>query len=77
MIPSFPVPGMCVAYLQHSLLSQAVQRARDAFKCGTTLSLDFRKRQLKALKRMYEENEAALCAALAKDLKKVREWTKF
>lgn len=54
-------------------MKQAVQRARDAFKCGTTLSLEFRKRQLKALRRMYEENEGALCAALAKDLKKPKQ----
>ena len=56
-------------------LFQALQRAREAFQCGTTLSIDFRKRQLKALRRMYEENEAAFCASLAQDLKKVRNGT--
>lgn len=50
-----------------------MQRAREAFQCGTTLSIEFRKRQLKALRRMYEENEAAFCAALAQDLKKPKQ----
>ncbi|KAK8376602.1 hypothetical protein O3P69_009904 [Scylla paramamosain] len=54
-------------------MKRAIQRAREAFQCGTTLSIDFRKRQLKALKRMYEENEAAFCSALAQDLKKPKQ----
>ncbi|XP_045120725.1 aldehyde dehydrogenase, dimeric NADP-preferring-like isoform X6 [Portunus trituberculatus] len=54
-------------------MKRAIQRAREAFQCGTTLSVDFRKRQLKALRRMYEENEAAFCSALAQDLKKPKQ----
>lgn len=38
---------------------------------GKTRDVEFRKKQLKALRLMYNENEAAFCAALAKDLKKV------
>lgn len=54
-------------------MKRCLQRAREAFQCGTTLSIDFRKRQLKALRRMYEENEATFCAALASDLKKPKQ----
>ncbi|TOF72379.1 hypothetical protein CGJ15_27575, partial [Vibrio parahaemolyticus] len=40
---------------------------------GKTKDVSFRKQQLKALKLMYEENEAAFCKALAKDLNKPKQ----
>lgn len=50
---------------------QVVNKAREAFRSGRTRDVKFRKKQLKALQRMYDENEEAICAALAKDLRKV------
>jgi len=47
-----------------------VQRARDAFATGKTRDVSFRIRQLEALLRMYEENEAEIVTALYKDLRK-------
>nr|XP_045622453.1 aldehyde dehydrogenase, dimeric NADP-preferring-like isoform X3 [Procambarus clarkii]XP_045622455.1 aldehyde dehydrogenase, dimeric NADP-preferring-like isoform X3 [Procambarus clarkii]XP_045622456.1 aldehyde dehydrogenase, dimeric NADP-preferring-like isoform X3 [Procambarus clarkii] len=52
---------------------QILQKAREAFMSGKTRDVEFRKKQLKALKRMYEENEAAFCTALAKDLNKPKQ----
>ncbi|KAG7154452.1 Aldehyde dehydrogenase, dimeric NADP-preferring-like [Homarus americanus] len=52
---------------------QVVQRAREAYMSGKTKDVEFRKKQLKALMRMYEENEAAFCSALAKDLHKPKQ----
>ncbi|KAJ1530499.1 hypothetical protein ONE63_005397 [Megalurothrips usitatus] len=47
-----------------------VQRARDAFSTGRTLSYEFRMKQLKNLLRLFEENELDLIAALEADLRK-------
>ena len=47
-----------------------MQRARDAFATGKTRDVSFRIRQLEALLRMYEENEAEIVTALYKDLRK-------
>ncbi|XP_053638298.1 aldehyde dehydrogenase, dimeric NADP-preferring isoform X3 [Cherax quadricarinatus] len=52
---------------------QVVHKAREAFMSGKTKDVSFRKQQLKALKLMYEENEAAFCKALAKDLNKPKQ----
>lgn len=52
---------------------QVIQQAREAFHSGRTRDVEFRKKQLKALKRMYEENESVFCAALAKDLHKPKQ----
>lgn len=49
---------------------QAVYTARQAFESGITKSLTFREKQLKALVRMYEENEKAIIDALFTDLHK-------
>jgi aldehyde dehydrogenase (NAD+) len=45
-----------------------VARLRETFKTGRTRSLDWRKRQLRALERMMVENEETIAAALAEDL---------
>ncbi|XP_053130697.1 aldehyde dehydrogenase family 3 member A2 isoform X2 [Hemicordylus capensis] len=48
----------------------AVDRARAAFDTGKTRPLEFRIRQLKALRRMVQEKEKAIAAALKADLNK-------
>ncbi|XP_042870802.1 aldehyde dehydrogenase, dimeric NADP-preferring-like isoform X4 [Penaeus japonicus] len=53
--------------------AEVVQQAREAFHSGRTRDVEFRKKQLKALKRMYEENESVFCSALAKDLHKPKQ----
>lgn len=50
-----------------------VQRARNAFNSGKTKSVDFRRRQLLNLKRMYEENTTDLINVLAMDLQKSKQ----
>jgi len=50
--------------------SEAVSIARKAFKSGKTLPVEWRIKQLKAMQRMVEENEAHLCRALFDDLRK-------
>lgn len=47
-----------------------VQRARDAFNRGVTRPIAWRKKQLKNLLRMYEENKSAMVEALHKDLRR-------
>nr|XP_016854273.1 PREDICTED: fatty aldehyde dehydrogenase [Anolis carolinensis] len=51
-------------------IKQAVDRARAAFDTGKTRPLPFRIQQLKALRRMVEEREADITAALKADLNK-------
>ena len=48
-----------------------MEKTREVFLSAKTRDVEFRKKQLKALMRMYEENEEAFCSALAKDLRKV------
>lgn len=48
-----------------------MQKARDAFATGKTLSYEFRSKQLKNFLRMFEENETDLISALEADLRKV------
>ncbi|CAH1115972.1 unnamed protein product [Phaedon cochleariae] len=50
--------------------AEAVQTARKAFASGVTRSYDFRMKQIKALLRMVEENEAKLVDAIVKDVRK-------
>ncbi|CAH2212920.1 jg15869, partial [Pararge aegeria aegeria] len=49
---------------------KVVQKARDTYNSGTTKPLEWRKRQLKSLMRMYEENRGAMIDALVKDLRR-------
>lgn len=53
--------------------SDVVQFLRDSFNTGKTLPLSFRENQLRALKRMYEENETKIIEALAFDLRKSKQ----
>lgn len=46
-----------------------MNRANAAFQSGKTKDVDFRKRQLQALLRMYEENKEPMARALAADLR--------
>lgn len=50
--------------------SEILNTLRNSFESGRTKSLEFRETQLKALLKMYEENTAAMIAALSKDLRK-------
>ena len=50
--------------------ADALLGLRKAFSSGKTKSLEWRKRQLRGLLRMYEENEAVFTDALHKDLHK-------
>ncbi|CAN0175451.1 unnamed protein product [Ectocarpus sp. 4 AP-2014] len=43
---------------------------REAYQSGTTRSLEWRRKQLNALRRMCEENEDAMADALKKDLRR-------
>ncbi|XP_045777315.1 aldehyde dehydrogenase, dimeric NADP-preferring isoform X4 [Maniola jurtina] len=51
-------------------IPEVVQKARDTFNSGITKPLEWRKRQLKNLLRMYEENSGAMIDALVKDLRR-------
>uniref|UniRef100_UPI00358EE16B aldehyde dehydrogenase family 3 member A2-like n=1 Tax=Myxine glutinosa TaxID=7769 RepID=UPI00358EE16B len=51
-------------------MQAVVHKAREAFKSGRTLPLEFRKEQLCLLTRLLDENEEAICEALANDLRK-------
>ncbi|KAL0597151.1 Aldehyde dehydrogenase, dimeric NADP-preferring [Plecturocebus cupreus] len=55
-----------------SQIGETVRRARAAFNSGRTRPLQFRIRQLEALRRMVQEREQELAGALAADLHKVR-----
>ena len=55
-------PGIC--YIDN------VKKLNAAYRSGKTQSLDWRKTQLLALKRMLEDNQAALLDALKQDLGK-------
>ncbi|XP_066491148.1 aldehyde dehydrogenase family 3 member A2 isoform X2 [Tiliqua scincoides] len=51
-------------------IKEVVERARAAFNTGKSRPLEFRIQQLKALKRMLEEKEKEIAAALKADLNK-------
>lgn len=46
-----------------------MNRAFNAFQSGKTRDVDFRRKQLQALLRLYEENRDEMAAALAADLR--------
>lgn len=46
-----------------------LNRASSAFLSGKTRDIDFRRKQLKGLLRMYEENRDEMAAALEADLR--------
>ncbi|KAL7010959.1 hypothetical protein ACKWTF_014026 [Chironomus riparius] len=50
-----------------------MNRANAAFQSGKTKDVDFRKTQLRALLRMYEENKEPMARALAADLRKPKQ----
>ncbi|GLH02321.1 Probable methylmalonate-semialdehyde dehydrogenase [acylating], mitochondrial [Gryllus bimaculatus] len=52
--------------------SEILGTARKAFLQGKPKSVEFRKKQLRQLHKLYEENEDALVAALATDLRKLK-----
>lgn len=47
-----------------------MQKARDAFNRGVTKPIEWRRKQLQNLLRMYEENQGAMIDALQKDLRR-------
>ncbi|XP_046969890.1 aldehyde dehydrogenase, dimeric NADP-preferring isoform X1 [Vanessa cardui] len=51
-------------------ISEIVQKARNTYNSGITRPLEWRKKQLKSLLRMYEENKNAMIDALVKDLRR-------
>ncbi|GBP08446.1 Aldehyde dehydrogenase, dimeric NADP-preferring [Eumeta japonica] len=51
---------------------EVMQRARDAFNRGITKPIEFRRKQLQNLLRMYEENKGAMIDALHKDLRRCK-----
>ncbi|CAB3229014.1 unnamed protein product [Arctia plantaginis] len=53
-----------------SNIVEAVQTARDAFNRGVTRPIEWRRKQLNSLLRMYEENRNAMIEALHKDLRR-------
>lgn len=52
-----------------------VQSLRESYESGKTLPISFREKQLKALQRMYKENEKKIIEALAFDLRKSKQET--
>ncbi|XP_063864337.1 aldehyde dehydrogenase, dimeric NADP-preferring-like isoform X2 [Scylla paramamosain] len=49
---------------------KVVERSRSAFNSGRTLSLEFRKQQMKQLLKLYEENQQDFIEALKSDVRK-------
>lgn len=49
---------------------QVVAKAHDTFNRGVTKPIEWRRQQLQNLMRMYTENQNAMIAALAKDLRR-------
>lgn len=52
-------------------MERQVQRLRQAFRSGRSRPLRFRQQQLEALRRMVQEREEDILAAIAADLSKV------
>lgn len=50
-----------------------LNRANAAFQSGRTKDVDFRKKQLKALMRLYQENYEEMARVLAADLRKPKQ----
>ncbi|XP_068725060.1 aldehyde dehydrogenase, dimeric NADP-preferring-like [Montipora capricornis] len=53
-------------------IAEAYKKIKDAFKSGKTRDVEFRRRQLRKLLMLMEENEDEICEALAKDMRKPR-----
>ncbi|KAJ0174245.1 hypothetical protein K1T71_010391 [Dendrolimus kikuchii] len=53
-------------------MAEVVQRARDTFNRGVTKPIEWRRKQLQNLLRMYEENRNAMAEALRKDLNRCK-----
>ncbi|KAL0869738.1 hypothetical protein ABMA27_005970 [Loxostege sticticalis] len=51
-------------------IAETVQRARDAFNRGVTRPVEWRRKQLQNLLRMYKENQQAMIDALREDLRR-------
>ncbi|XP_053614729.1 aldehyde dehydrogenase, dimeric NADP-preferring isoform X1 [Plodia interpunctella] len=51
-------------------ISESVQKARDAFNRGVTRPIEWRRKQLQSLLRMYQENTQAMIDALHADLRR-------
>lgn len=58
------------AYTDVAEIPGKVAALRAAYKKGVTRPLEWRRRQLRSLRRMLEENQDAICTALAEDLRK-------
>lgn len=59
------------AFSSGPTMERQVQRLRKAFRSGRTRPLRFRLQQLEALRRMVQEREKEILAAIAADLSKV------
>ncbi|KAF4526148.1 hypothetical protein B566_EDAN012459 [Ephemera danica] len=56
-----------------STYSNVVQRARTAFLSGKTRDVEFRRKTLQQMLKMYEENGTEMVAALGKDIRKAKQ----
>lgn len=57
-------------YVSPSYINQVVKTTKSAFLTGRTKDVKFRKKQLKQLKLLVEENKTSICEALKSDLNK-------
>lgn len=62
--------GGKVAYTAVETIPGLVAAARTTFQSGRTLSVKWRKQQLRAVLKLFAENEEAIVAALAEDLRR-------
>lgn len=69
----FEKPHICChIYSNYYLILQIVQDIREVYYSGRTLDVQFRKEQLKSLRKLYDDHADDFCAALAQDLHKVK-----
>ncbi|HEY2449061.1 MAG TPA: aldehyde dehydrogenase family protein, partial [Mycobacterium sp.] len=61
-------PAAAAAPAVGSDVAKTVARLRETFATGRTRNLEWRKEQLRALKRLMDENETKIANALEKDL---------
>ena len=61
-----------INYLVAIIIPQIVERVRAGFRSHKTLDYDYRITQLRNLKKLLEENEQEIHAALKADLNKVQ-----
>jgi aldehyde dehydrogenase (NAD+) len=59
-------------YSSKDEIDAALERVRKTFDSGVTRDIEWRKRQLRAVRRMLSENEADIVAALAEDIGRPR-----